>query len=93
MNYLKSERDRFEELYELNLQRFAEGIVENSYSSEMCAEVFALMPKEIGDLYESWMAEKDKDDFKRKVAYLEMASAMKRDLAKRDADIRALFER
>ncbi len=92
MDYLTSERDRFEKLYELNLQRFAKGIIENSYSSEMCAEVFALMPKEIGDLYERWMAEKDKDDFKRKVAYLEMASAMKRDLAKRDADIRALFE-
>jgi hypothetical protein len=31
----------------------------------MCAEVFALMPKEISDLYESWMAEKEKDDLKR----------------------------
>lgn len=92
MNYLKSERDRFEKLYELNLERFEKGIVGNFYSSEMCAEVFALMPKEIGDLYESWMAEKEKDDFKRKVVYLEMASAMKRDLAKRDAEIRALFE-
>jgi hypothetical protein len=58
----------------------------------MCAEVFALMPKEIGDIYESWMVEKEKDDFKRKVVYLEMASAMKRDLAKRDTEIRALLE-
>lgn len=91
MNYLKSERDRIERLYELNLERFAEGIAENSYSSVMCAEVFALMPREIGDLYESWMAEKEKDDFKRRVVYLEMASAMKRDLAKRDEEIRALF--
>jgi len=92
MNYLKSERDRFEKLYEVNLERFAKGITENSYSSEMSAEIFALMPKEIGVLYDSWMEEKEKDDYKRRVAYLEMASAMKQDLAKRDAEIRALFE-
>ena len=46
MSYLKSERDRFEKLYEVNLGRFAKGIAENSYSSEMSAEIFALMPKE-----------------------------------------------
>ena len=92
MSYLKSERDRFEKLYERNLERFAKGIADNSYSSEMSAEILAMMPKEIGDLYEKWMAEEEKDDYKRKVAYLEMASAMKQDLAKRDAEIRALFE-
>lgn len=93
LQYLKSERDRFEKLYERNLERFAKGIAENSYSSEMAAEIFALMPKEIADLYEKWMSEKDKDDFKQRVAYLEMASAMKRDLAKRDGDIHALFNK
>jgi len=91
INYLKAERDRFEKLYERNLERFSKGIAENSYSSEMSAEIFAMMPKEIGDLYIQWMAEKKKDDSKRKVVYLEMASVMKRDLAKRDAEIRALF--
>jgi gas vesicle protein len=93
MNYLKSERARFEKLYENNLKRFATGIMENSYSSEMSAEIFALMPKEIGELYKGWMSEKDKDDYKRKVVYLEMASAMKRDLASRDKEIRALFDK
>jgi gas vesicle protein len=92
VGYLKAERNRFEKLYERNLQRFAKGLEENAYSSEMSAEIFALMPKEIAGLYEEWMAEKEKDDFKRKVAYLEMASAMKRDLAKKDSDIRNLFE-
>ena len=38
------------------------------------------------------MADKEKDDYKRKVVYLQMASAMKKDLAKRDSVIRALFE-
>jgi len=93
MNYLQSERDRFEKLYETNLERFAKGIIDNSYSSEMAAEIFALMPKEIGKLYNDWMSEKDKDDQKRKVIYLEMASAMKKDLANRDREIRALFDK
>lgn len=93
MNYLNSERERFEKLYENNLERFAKGIIDNSYSSEMAAEIFALMPKEIGELYKGWMSEKDKDDHKRKVVYLEMASAMKRDLASRDKEIRALFDK
>ena len=92
MNYLKSERDRYERLYEVNLERFGKGIMDNSYSSEMVAEVFALMPKEICDFYNEWMAEKDKDDSKRKVAYLKMASKMKLDLAKRDKEIRELFD-
>ena len=92
MNYLKEERDRFEKLYELNLERFAKGVADNSYSSDMCAEVFALMPREIGDLYQNWMADEDKSDFNRKSIYLAMASSMKRDLAKRDLEIRTQFE-
>jgi gas vesicle protein len=90
--YLKAERDRFEKLYEVNLERFGDGVKENSSSSEMAAEVFSMMPKEIGDHYETWMAVKDKDDQKRKVAYLKMASLMKKDLAKRDREIRNLFD-
>lgn len=92
MNYLKSERDRFEKLYEQNLERFLKGLSENNYSSEMSAEVLALMPLEIRDIYVNWMSVKEKDEQKRKSAYLEMALAMKNDLAKRDAEIRALFK-
>ncbi len=93
LSYLRAERDRFERLYERNLERFGKGLKENSYSSEMSAEIFALMPKEIADQYEKWMRDEEKDDFKSKVAYLEMASAMKRDLARRDAEIRDLVEK
>ncbi|MFO7603601.1 MAG: hypothetical protein R6X06_07280 [Gammaproteobacteria bacterium] len=92
MNYLKTERDRFEKLYEVNLERFAKGLSEDSYSSEMFAEIFTLMPKDIVELYINWIREKEKDDDERRVVYLEMASAMKQDLAKRDSEIRALFK-
>ena len=91
--YLKSERERFEKLYEVNLQRFGEGITDNSYSSEMSAEILTIMPKEIKDFYTDWMAEKDKTDSKRRSIYLNIAIAMKKDLAKRDTEIRALFEK
>lgn len=92
LDYLKAERDRFELLYEKNLEKFGEGITNNSYSSEMAAEILALMPAELGDLYSTWMSEKDKNELKCKHMYLQMASAMKRDLARRDQEIKELFE-
>lgn len=90
--YLRSERDRYEKLYEKNLKRFGNGVKENSYSSEMAAEIFSLMPKEVGDYYKKWMTTKDKNVQKEKVAYLEMASLMKKDLAKKDEEIKKLLE-
>ncbi len=93
MNYLKSERERFEKLYEINLKRFSEGIEDNSYSSVMSAEVLTIMPKEIKELYVRWIANKEKDESKRKGVYLDMALAMNKDLAKRDSEIRELFEK
>ncbi|MGD9661128.1 MAG: hypothetical protein AB7U63_07630 [Porticoccaceae bacterium] len=93
MAYLKSERERFEKLYEVNLERFGKGVTDNSYSSEMSAEILTVMPDEIKKLYTNWMADKEKDDSKRKSVYLDMAIAMKKDLAKRDAEIKELFEK
>jgi gas vesicle protein len=92
LSYLKSERDRFEKIYETNLKRFATDVADNSYSSEMSAEILTIMPEEIKELYVAWMADKNKDDTKRKHACLNMAIAMKKDLAKRDSDIKALFK-
>ena len=93
MAYLKSERDRFEKLYETNLERFGKGVADNSYSSEMSAEILTVMPQEIKDLYLKWIKEKEKDDSKRKAVYLDMAVAMKKDLAKRDDEIHQLFDK
>lgn len=92
MSYLRAERERFEKLYERNLQRFSRGLRKDAYSSEMTAEIFALMPKEIADLFGKLMGEKEKDDVQKRIAYLELASAMKRDLARRDLEIRRLLD-
>jgi gas vesicle protein len=92
VEFLQSERDRFERLYERNLERFNQGLVDDSYSSEMSAEISAFMPNEISDLYDAWMVDAEKTELKRKFVYLNMASAMKRDLAARAAKIQALYE-
>jgi hypothetical protein len=93
MTYLKSERDRFEKLYEINLERFADGVLDNSYSSELTAEIMVVMPDEIKDIFTIWIKDKEKDDIKRKSIYYKMVSAMKQDLVKRDSEIRELFDR
>ena len=93
LNHLKAERDRFEKLYEENLDLFAKGVAENSYSSIMSANMLVLMPKEINDVYEKWMGEKDKSELKKKHVYLDMAAAMKQDIARRDAEIRELLDK
>jgi hypothetical protein len=49
------------------------------------------MPKEISDLFEQWMQKEEKSSEKMRFAHLEMAAAMKRDLAKRDAEIENLL--
>lgn len=91
LDYLRLERDRFEKLYEANLEIFGKGMMENTYSSSMMADVLVLMPKEIGEIFEAWMKEKDKTELKKKYVYMEMAAAMKRDLVRRDSEIRGLF--
>lgn len=92
LNHLKTERDRFEKLYETTLETFGKSMAENAYSSNMTADFLVIMPKEIGDLFDKWMMELDHSESKMKVAYLGMASAMKMDLAKRDAEIRELLD-
>jgi gas vesicle protein len=93
ISYLKTERDRFEKLYEVNLKRFTSGVIENSYSPELTAEIITIMPDEIRDLYVEWLNENEKTDSKRKFVCLNMAVKMKKDLAKKDLEIRALFEK
>lgn len=93
LNHLKAERDRFEKLYEENLELFGKGLAENAYSSIMSANMLVLMPKELDDVYEKWMGEKDKSELKKKNVYLEMVAAMKRDIARRDAEIRDFLDK
>jgi len=49
--------------------------------------------QEIGDLYLAHMKDREKSDQKIKGTYLELASAMKRDLRTRDDAIKSLLQR
>ncbi|MDP1646280.1 MAG: hypothetical protein Q8L71_12420 [Thiobacillus sp.] len=88
LEYLKSERIRLEGLFERTLKQFAEGIEENSYSSNMASDIMVLMPSEVSEKYLDFMADKDKTDLKCKHAYLDLALAMKKILSSLDTEIR-----
>lgn len=91
LNVMKADRDRMEQLYERALRLFADGMVTNSYSTNMIADFMVLMPKDIYDLFIEHMKDKDKSEPKSKSAYLEIAAAMKRDLRARDEEMRGLL--
>ena len=91
LTHLKAERERFERLYESNLALFSDGLMKDSYSSNMIADLTILMPKEIGEAFLKFMEEEEKSELKGKHAYADLATAMKSDLARRDHEIRDLL--
>jgi hypothetical protein len=93
LSELKSERQRLEQLYERNLQLFGEGAANSSYSSNMMSDILVLMPREIGDMFQTHIEDKDKSKTRMKHFYLELASAMKRDLRARDDAILRLLSK
>lgn len=90
--HLKAERDRFEGLYEEALKLFGEGVAKNSYSTSMIADFMVLFPKELGEIFEKHMRNKEKTEESLRRAVLELAAAMKRDLRSRDDEIRKLLD-
>ena len=85
--HLKSERTRLEQLFEKNLIRFGDAIKQDSYPSDMSADIIVLMPKEISELYDNFMLGNDKSPERGKKAYLEIAVAMKVELDRVDKKI------
>lgn len=90
--HLKAERERFEKLYEEALKLFGEGAAKNSYSTLMIADFLVLFPKEIGDLFEKHMHNKEKTEETIRGTVLELAAAMKTDLRNRDDEIRRMLD-
>lgn len=90
--HLKAERDRFEQLYEEALRLFGDGAAKNSYSTPMIADFLVLFPKELGDIFEKHMRNKNKTEEGIRGTVLELAAAMKRDLRSRDDEIRKLLD-
>lgn len=90
--YLKAERKRFEKLYEESLKIFGEGAVVNSYSTPMIADFLVLFPKDLGEIFEKHMRDKERTEEGIRATVLELAAAMKRDLRRRDEEIRKLLD-
>lgn len=90
--HLRAERARFEKLYEEALKLFGEGAVKNGYSIPMIADFMVLFPKELSEIFEKYMGDKDKTEEKIRGTVLELAAAMKRDLRSRDEEIRKLLD-
>jgi gas vesicle protein len=89
--HLKSERERMEAMYERVISQFGEGMAKNAYPSNMSSDLLVLCPGDVRDIFTSFMSDKEKTEERCKVAYLELASAMKRDLRARDDEMRRLL--
>jgi hypothetical protein len=89
--HLTSERDRAETMYERVLADFGKAMVENSYPSNMTSDLLVFAPKDVLDVFTSFMADKPKTEEKCKSAYLALAAAMKRDLRSRELEVRELL--
>ena len=66
-------------------------MVENSYPSDMTSDLLVFAPKDVLDVFDSFMADKAKTDEKCKNAYFALAFAIKRDLRSRELEVRELL--
>lgn len=90
--HLREERRRLEQMYTDTLAKLGKAMAENSYPSDVMADILVLMPKDVGEHFEAWMDDKNKDDTKGKHAYMNICVAMKRSLADIDQRIRRLID-
>jgi hypothetical protein len=88
LEYCRVERRRYEELYARLLNGFGDAIYKDAYDAEIVTSLQTLVPKGVSDVFESWMSKKDHTDWDKKVAYMNMAKAMRNHLAELDQEIR-----
>lgn len=92
LKHLRSERRSMERLFAENLRKLSDGIANNSYDTQMIADIAVFMPRVIGDLFEEWMHLQPKDPQAAKNTYLSICVEMKKVLANLDAQIRSEIE-
>jgi gas vesicle protein len=85
--HLKAERTRLEQLFDKTLDTLSEAMKNNAYPSKMSADINILMSEEISDLYNKFMAGGNETTERCKMAYIDIAHAMKSELAKVDKKI------
>ena len=90
--YLKSERDRFEALYERTVETLNASEDPRIFSSNMLADIIVLMPEEVVSKFDEYAASGGMEEFETKKRYLELVAAMKRDLRERDNSISKLLQ-
>jgi hypothetical protein len=90
LKYLKSERNRLEQLYTKTLDQLGDAMAENRYPSKMTSDITILMPKNVSDRFEAWMKKEDPTEKEGKHAFMDIALAMKTSLADIDEQIKNL---
>lgn len=90
--HLREERKRLEQMYSNTLAKLSDAMAKNRYPSDMMSDILILMPKDVGERFEAWMAEKYKDSTKGKHAYMDICVAMKCSLADIDKRIQNLID-
>ncbi len=93
LNHLKSERDKFESLYERAVAALEERDDEKLLSIKLLADITVLMPEEVRTAFDLYIESSVDDNPEAKVKYLEFIVAMKNDLKQRDSAIDALFQK
>jgi hypothetical protein len=91
LEYLKSERKRLENLFSETLEKIDKAMRTNSYPSEMTSDILILMPKEVSDIFNDWMADPDQTHLKGKHTYMNIAVEMKKSLASIDTQIKEVI--
>ena len=79
-------------MYSNTITKLSDAMANDSYPSDMMSDILILMPKDVGERFETWMAEKDKVSTKCKHAYMNICVAMKRSLAELDKRIQDLID-
>ena len=93
LEYLRGERQRRENMYKDTLYKLSKGVAEGSYPMDTISDIMILMPKDINDLLEKLMDEKDRKTGKEKLALMDIANAMKRHLSEIDKQIEDLVKK
>ena len=91
LNHLKSERDRYESIYEKTVESIEKGAGERMLSIKMLADIIVLMPEEVRNAFDAYVESDGEIGSRDKGKYLELIAAMKTDLKARNNAINLLF--
>ena len=92
LEYLKQERQRFNDLYTKTYEKLSRAISENKYSVDLATTVDILMSKEISEYFWGFIRAEKKNAKAGQLALFNITSMMKKHIAQFDDEIRKLIE-